>query len=107
MSALYEFLSFDTVRQLAERFGGGRLYVPQTPTVAMIEAIGSEAASTLCDKYSGERLEIPTTASVDYTVAKAKAKELLRQSSPPSMTYIAAKTGLSRRSVSRLRDRLK
>ena len=49
-------------RQLVERFGGRRVYVPRRPERGdhMVRTVGLTAALQLADRFGGERLFIPS-----------------------------------------------
>lgn len=58
-------IGIDLAAALAERFGGGRIYVPQFPNEGhpIARCIGIDAARQLGLKFGGEDLEIPLVKS--------------------------------------------
>ena len=66
-------------RQLIERFGGRRVYVPNRPEHDdhMVRTVGLAAALKLADRFGGERLFVPHDAL--RGTRRAEVRELRRR----------------------------
>ena len=87
-----------------KRSAGNGLYVSsRLDTEALARVIGPERTAALKDAFAGERIEVPKPPTVAHRRAKERACELLRAGH--SIRDVARRTMLSRRSVSRLKQR--
>lgn len=83
---------------LVARYGGVRLYVPETiPSDHVLAAlIGMDAAARLAQRYGGDRLEVPRCADA---LRRVRNRALVREAQSMSQRELALKYGLTERAV--------
>ena len=105
LSAIFDQESLEL---LAARAGGRRCYVPVDPATAAGKwpwaGCSNDALERLCAEAGGESVAVPTAGYVARIAAKRRAREMFRARSS-SIQEVVAATGLSRRTVQRLRLR--
>jgi len=83
---------------LSEKYGGTRIYVPETPSKdSLLNRILDESAfRALCDMCGGERLDIP---KAERLRARLRNREIVALARSRTARAIAIKFGLSMRCV--------
>jgi len=96
---LKELLGPDQALQIAGAYGGGSLYVPQSPPPRhrLCELLGEAGAARLAAMHGGERLDIPKLDAVHRQLRK---RSILRdRARGRSLADLAAQHNLSRRRI--------
>jgi hypothetical protein len=98
-----EVIGKDAALLLCKTVGGVSWYIPQkvSPDHGFVKIIGLEAWTALCAVYGGASLNLPKG---DARLKRKQAKELLK-ASHQSVRQIALQTGLTERTISRLRKK--
>jgi len=97
--SLQALLGVEAFVSLAERFGGRRLYVPQTigPDHEIVAAIGAEAAAKLMRRYSLAFIRVPLARGLRARHYRARGL---------SNGEIASKLGITETGVDKLFARM-
>ncbi len=96
---------WDALELLARRLGGQRIYLPRKGGHPLVAPLLGERSAWVHAAFAGGRVDIPTYAAVAAARAAAARREHARRllAAGQSNRQIAAATGLSRRTVARLR----
>ena len=96
-----DIIGIDAAVRLCQAVGGVSWYIPHKAGTdhSFVKIIGQEAWSALCAAYGGTRLNLPQG---DAQIKRQQAKELL-EAGKLSVRQIALQTGLTERTISRLR----
>jgi hypothetical protein len=83
---------------LVARYGGVRLYVPETLTAEhpLVQLIGMDAAERLARHYGRERIEVPRCVDA---VRRARNRALVRDAEHMSQPELARKYQITERAV--------
>lgn len=104
---MYNLLGWRRLEELAARLGGKRIYMSSNgqPPDRLIKILGDHTAEEIRCRWAGMRIEIPRFESVANArinmQRRDRAAALLAEGL--SVRAIASKTGLSERTIRRLR----
>lgn len=102
---LADAAGYDVACQFATRHGGRRFYVPKWPSANLIDLLGTVGAEWLRTNYGGTSIAVPIGPN---TRSRHVAREVARMTSEgQTVSVIAAKLGISDRTVQYHRARLR
>ena len=106
---LVNLLGWEAVESLARRLGGRRVYIPVVDGAprAIVESLGEFRAEQIRRRWAGTRIEVPAPSAVAAARRRSESRKhaLTMLAAGQSIRSVAAATGLSARTVRRLKYR--
>ena len=111
LNELVPILGWSLLKELANKLGGQRIYIPKDPArtpAALIAVLGEPRTKKVYTLYKGTPLDIPRRASVEAAyrteTVRPIAIEMLGRGYP--LRTISTRTGYSPRTLRRLQSQL-
>ncbi len=108
LGELVNLLGWEALESLARRLGGRRVYIPvEAAPPAIVETLGEFRAAQIHRRWAGGRIEVPALSAVaaSHRRSESRKRALALLAAGSSIRSVAAATGLSARTVRRLKYR--